>query len=105
MIPSCLQIHQHALAYDEVFLEQKDRIVYLTADSETVLEELQPDEVYVIGGIVDRNRFASMSLDQATAKVSALSPCLPGPSLQATTLVKHVCCKLVTVIFSYCKNG
>ncbi|KAK9844836.1 hypothetical protein WJX74_007450 [Apatococcus lobatus] len=61
-------IHQHALAYDEVFREQKDKVVYLTADSKTTLEELQPDEVYVIGGLVDRNRFASMCLDQATAK-------------------------------------
>ena len=43
--------------------------MYLTADSETTLEKLAPDEVYIIGGIVDRNRFSSMCLDQATAKV------------------------------------
>ncbi|KAK9868004.1 hypothetical protein WJX84_012085 [Apatococcus fuscideae] len=61
-------IHRHAAAYNEVFREQLDKVVYLTADSETTLEKLAPDEVYIIGGIVDRNRFSSMCLDQATAK-------------------------------------
>jgi tRNA (guanine9-N1)-methyltransferase len=32
-------------------------IVYLTADSPDELTELRPDETYIIGGIVDRNRY------------------------------------------------
>jgi tRNA (guanine9-N1)-methyltransferase len=32
------------------------RIVYLSADAEDELTTLSPDDVYVIGGIVDRNR-------------------------------------------------
>lgn len=35
----------------------KESIVYLTADSDEELSELKPDETYIIGGIVDRNRF------------------------------------------------
>jgi tRNA (guanine9-N1)-methyltransferase len=32
------------------------QLVYLTSDSNNVLEQLSDDTVYVIGGIVDRNR-------------------------------------------------
>jgi tRNA (guanine9-N1)-methyltransferase len=35
----------------------KKSIVYLTADSTEELEELLPDETYIIGAIVDRNRY------------------------------------------------
>jgi tRNA (guanine9-N1)-methyltransferase len=35
----------------------KASVVYLTADSDEELTELKPDEVYIIGGIVDRNRY------------------------------------------------
>ena len=31
--------------------------VYLTADSETMLTEFDKNAVYVIGGLVDRNRY------------------------------------------------
>ncbi len=43
--------------YVEHFAERKDKIVYLTADSETeVGDELDPSCIYVIGGLVDHNR-------------------------------------------------
>jgi tRNA (guanine9-N1)-methyltransferase len=35
----------------------KTSVVYLTADSSEELCELSPDEVYIIGGIVDHNRY------------------------------------------------
>jgi len=35
----------------------RDRVVYLTADSSEVLEELKEGETYVIGGICDHNRY------------------------------------------------
>ncbi|KAJ3561733.1 hypothetical protein NP233_g10015 [Leucocoprinus birnbaumii] len=34
----------------------KETVVYLTADSNEELSELRPDETYIIGGVVDRNR-------------------------------------------------
>jgi tRNA (guanine9-N1)-methyltransferase len=35
----------------------RDAIVYLTADSDVELTELKEGEVYIIGGIVDHNRY------------------------------------------------
>lgn len=41
-------------------------IVYLTSDAKTTLQTLQPSKVYVIGGIVDRNRLKGLA--QSTAQ-------------------------------------
>ncbi|PPQ70721.1 hypothetical protein CVT25_013251 [Psilocybe cyanescens] len=43
----------------------KDKIVYLTADTEDELFELKPDEVYIIGGICDHNRYKNLCLNKA----------------------------------------
>lgn len=36
---------------------EKEKVVYLTADTDEELAELREDEVYIIGGIVDHNRY------------------------------------------------
>ena len=41
--------------------------VYLTADSPNVLDELENDKCYVLGGIVDRNRLQRAAIDRAEA--------------------------------------
>ncbi|KAK0230427.1 guanine-1-methyltransferase-domain-containing protein [Armillaria fumosa] len=43
----------------------RQSIVYLTADSEEELTELRPNETYIIGGIVDRNRYKNLCLEKA----------------------------------------
>ncbi|XP_011408846.1 PREDICTED: tRNA methyltransferase 10 homolog A-like, partial [Amphimedon queenslandica] len=48
-------VHFHEKKYLDVF-EQKD-IVFLAAESPNILTELSDDKVYVIGGLVDHNRY------------------------------------------------
>ena len=50
---------------DSSYHYQNDHIIYLSADAEEVLTELDPSYLYVIGGIVDRNRYKNLTFDKA----------------------------------------
>ena len=43
----------------------KTKLVYLTADSPNTITDLDPSDAYIIGGIVDRNRYLRLTLDRA----------------------------------------
>ncbi|KAI3745337.1 hypothetical protein L1987_58448 [Smallanthus sonchifolius] len=51
--------------YINTFETQKEHLVYLTADSETMLSELDPKKIYIIGGLVDRNRWKGITMKKA----------------------------------------
>ena len=46
----------------------KEKIVYLTSESENVLDDVVDDKVYVIGGIVDHNRLKGITHEDATKR-------------------------------------
>ncbi|KAG1700116.1 hypothetical protein DVH05_011928 [Phytophthora capsici] len=50
-------------SYLELF--NKDCLVYLTADSPNTITKLSRDKVYIIGGIVDRNRLKGITYEKA----------------------------------------
>ena len=50
-----------------MFADRRASLVYLSADSPHELGALSPDDVYVVGGIVDRNRHKGLTQDGAAA--------------------------------------
>ncbi|KAJ1920465.1 tRNA (guanine(9)-N(1))-methyltransferase [Mycoemilia scoparia] len=53
--------------YEEDYLDlfPKDKLVYLTADSPNILSTLDMDNIYIVGGLVDKNRYPKLTLDKA----------------------------------------
>lgn len=58
-------IEKESRSYIEALQDQKENLVYLTADSETVLDELDLKKIYIVGGLVDRNRWKGITMKKA----------------------------------------
>lgn len=52
-------------------------IVYLTSDSPNTLDKLEDNTIYVIGGIVDRNRLKRATIDRAEGELKVETAKLP----------------------------
>lgn len=50
---------------DILEVDEKKKICYLTADSQNTVTSFSKDTIYVIGGIVDRNRHKNLCLNKA----------------------------------------
>ncbi|OAF71396.1 hypothetical protein A3Q56_00824 [Intoshia linei] len=63
---------------------EKQDIIYLTSDSENVIDKLQDGKCYVIGGLIDRNRHKNLCLTTAQ-DLQLYHARLPIPSDLLTT--------------------
>ncbi|GAB4856710.1 hypothetical protein Ancab_014625 [Ancistrocladus abbreviatus] len=58
-------IEKESTSYIEALHVQKENLVYLTADANTTLEDLDPKHIYIVGGLVDRNRRKGITMRKA----------------------------------------
>ncbi|KAJ7514334.1 hypothetical protein O6H91_23G039700 [Diphasiastrum complanatum] len=58
-------LHKEERSYLDVFEERKADLVYLTADSEHLLDKLEESKIYIVGGLVDRNRWKGITYKKA----------------------------------------
>ena len=57
------EVDRELKGYENTFA--KEKLIYLSADSPNVLEEIEDDKVYILGGIVDRNRHKNITYQKA----------------------------------------
>jgi tRNA (guanine9-N1)-methyltransferase len=83
----------------------KSKLVYLTSDSETVLDTLEDDKVYIIGGIVDRNRLTRAAIDRAEELgiATAKFPISENLSMVATKVL--TCNHVFEILVKYRDHG
>jgi tRNA (guanine9-N1)-methyltransferase len=73
-----------------------ESVVYLTADTETTLETIKEGEMYVIGGLVDRNRYKNVCAEKArrlglrTAKLPIGSDRLKSSTVMTVNQVVNI---------------
>ena len=85
-----------AFRHEEHYLEvwPREELVYLSAESETVLTTLEPGKTYVVGGLVDHNRCKGLTygLAKAAGIATARLPITKYVPLQSCTMlaVNHV---------------
>lgn len=80
--------------------KELQKFVYLTADTDEIIQDLEPDHTYIIGGIVDRNRYKKLCVNKAKELGIRVGK-LPidkyieinGRQVLATSHVYELCCK------------
>lgn len=83
----------------------KSKLVYLTSDSENTVEHLEDDKVYVIGGIVDRNRLKRAAINKAES-IGVQTAKLPiTDHLQLVTTKVLTCNHVFEILLKYRQNG
>lgn len=83
----------------------KSKLVYLTSDSEHTLQRLEDDKIYVIGGIVDRNRLKRAAISKADSAGIATAKLPITDYLQLVTTKVLTCNHVFEILLKYRENG
>lgn len=91
---------------EEYYKGRTDKIVYLTSDSETTLDALDNSKIYVIGGIVDRNRLKRVALNRANLLGVATARLPIDEHLKKMQATRVLTCNHVFELLQQCRfNG
>ncbi|KAL3355035.1 hypothetical protein AABB24_019225, partial [Solanum stoloniferum] len=91
--------------YIEAFQDQKERLVYLTADSETTLDVLDPKHIYIIGGLVDRNRWKGLTMKKAEDQGIQTAKLPIGTYLKMSSSQVLTVNQVVEILLKYLETG
>eukprot|EP00208_Stichococcus_sp_RCC1054_P006353 CAMPEP_0206144746 /NCGR_PEP_ID=MMETSP1473-20131121/25139_1 /ASSEMBLY_ACC=CAM_ASM_001109 /TAXON_ID=1461547 /ORGANISM="Stichococcus sp, Strain RCC1054" /LENGTH=446 /DNA_ID=CAMNT_0053540675 /DNA_START=271 /DNA_END=1611 /DNA_ORIENTATION=+ len=81
--------------------QQRTHLVYLTADSEQELGELAPEDILIIGGLVDRNRHKNICFNRAKNQGIRTAQLPIGKLLQVTGSVVLTVNQVVEILLEY----
>lgn len=91
---------------DEVFRDRLKDVVYLTSDSENTIEDLDDSKIYIIGGIVDRNRLQRAAITRAEELSLATAKLPLERHLQKMKATKVLTCNHVfDILLKYREHG
>ena len=91
---------------EKYYKDNLDNIVYLTSDSENTLTDLDDSKIYIIGGIVDRNRLKRMALTRAEELGVATAKLPIDAHLKTMEATRVLTCNHVfEILLQYRQNG
>lgn len=93
----------HTESMEEV--HDKSKLVYLTSDSPNVLDDMDNDKIYVIGGIVDRNRLKRATIDRANVLGIATAKLPIQKHLELFTTKVLTCNHVFDIMLKYRECG
>mmetsp|Transcript_47837 Transcript_47837/g.89062 ORF Transcript_47837/g.89062 Transcript_47837/m.89062 type:complete len:347 (-) Transcript_47837:206-1246(-) len=99
------KVHVHEKPYIEVFQDRKDELVYLTADSANEITTLDPTKTYIIGAIVDHNRYKNLTLEKAEKQGIAHARLPIGPELKLRMSSVLTVNQVVEIILNYFESN
>jgi tRNA (guanine9-N1)-methyltransferase len=93
----------HVSSVEEV--HDKSKLVYLTSDSPNILNDLDNEKIYIIGGIVDRNRLKRAAINRAEQLgiVTAKLPITQHLQLFSTKVL--TCNHVFDILLKYRESG
>ncbi|KAJ1833728.1 tRNA (guanine(9)-N(1))-methyltransferase [Coemansia sp. RSA 2711] len=97
------RISLHDTEYMDLFA--KEKLVYFTADSPNIVEKLDPEKVYIIGGIVDKNRYPRLTLDKAEQQGIAHAQLPIGQYIQMSSRKVITVNQMFEILVKFIESG
>ena len=91
--------------YIDLCAADKDKLVYLSADSENLIDKLDDSMTYIVGGIVDHNRYKLLTFKKANEQGIKHARLPIRENIELTTSAVLTVNHVFEIIASYYKNN